>query len=466
MMQSVQVKQHSHSTSPPDSSPKDDVNLHASGIGSPQITKLQDQITGSLEFLDKHLKDNDYKSKESLTHDEFLTSFRNIFKLDGEKDKLMLERIFDLTDSNHNGIIEQSEYMTLVSLLYANSSDQKLRFIFNAFDLNGDGKISREELTHIVNTLWQNDLCRHLFDFAIDERRIEGVDVFVSSFFKQAGREEEGLLTFEDYQKVSSQFTHVKADHKLKIMENQTGGHADNFKKLSAGKIMKATNLIEFNFYEALHSKYSFMAQWAPTYYGPDHTNNKNCIIIEDLTAGMTHPCIMDIKMGTCSAGDDASPEKRESMIKKDANSTTQVMGVRITGAKVYNNITKESTQYTKSWGRKVTEETFTESLTKYFDNGDRIRYDIVNNLRQKLQPFQDWMSNQSKLRFYSSSLLFVYDADTSERTDKHPAGEVFFCMIDFAHVSPITEPNGHDDGYILGLKNLMKSLDSIYSKA
>ena len=43
----------------------------------------------------------------------------------------------------------------------------------------------------------------------------------------------------------------------------------------------------------------------------------------------------MDIKMGKTSAGEDASPEKREQMLKKDVKSTTSSLGLRITGMKV-----------------------------------------------------------------------------------------------------------------------------------
>jgi len=61
------------------------------------------------------------------------------------------------------------------------------------------------------------------------------------------------------------------------------------------------------------------------------------------------------------------------------------------------------------------------------------------------------WMEIQISYRFYSSSLLFVYDGST----------EVFKAdvrMIDFAHVSEIKD-NGVDEGYVKGLKKLIECL-------
>lgn len=56
---------------------------------------------------------------------------------------------------------------------------------------------------------------------------------------------------------------------------------------------------------------------------------------MEDLTAKYKRPCILDIKMGTTSIGDDAKPEKADSMRAKDESTTTTKLGYRITGYRV-----------------------------------------------------------------------------------------------------------------------------------
>lgn len=158
----------------------------------------------------------------------------------------------------------------------------------------------------------------------------------------------------------------------------------------------------------------------------------------------------------------------------------------------------------------------FTTGLCKFFNNGDLLRQDVIAASIAKVQSILRWFENQSRLNFYASSLLFVYEGlpsapekksgtrslqknegvleynnnieqslssiyslhqkgcmqsqqdnsawhgHTQPDTGGHETREmpdVEVRMIDFAHVFPST---AHDHGYIYGLRNLLKVLQQI----
>jgi len=85
------------------------------------------------------------------------------------------------------------------------------------------------------------------------------------------------------------------------------------------------------------------------------------------------------------------------------------------------------------------------------------VRADVIKYFLDKLTSLLGWMEIQMAYRFFSSSLLFVYDGTM----------DVFKAdvrMIDFAHVAEIRD-NGVDEGYIKGLKKLIDCLRRLTEK-
>jgi len=238
--------------------------------------------------------------------------------------------------------------------------------------------------------------------------------------------------------------------------ENQ-GGHEGAFQKLDEKKIMKKGGKSETAFYEQIHS-YSALQSFAPSFYGIQENHGEKYIIIEDLTWSFKKPCVLDVKIGQQSFGEDASPEKREAMAKKDKNSTTHPLGARITAMKVYQPEINDYKKSGKAEGQKVTVDNFQDALSEYFHNGKHMRKSLISKFIEKIEKIREWAEQQGDVRIYSSSLLFIYDGEESD-SDEH----VELKMIDFAHVHKI-EDGGKDDGYIFGVQNLLKSLNGILS--
>jgi Ca2+-binding EF-hand superfamily protein len=53
-----------------------------------------------------------------------------------------IDKIFDLVDTNNNGVIDYSEFITSAANLNQLMSEKQLKAAFKALDLDGSGEIS------------------------------------------------------------------------------------------------------------------------------------------------------------------------------------------------------------------------------------------------------------------------------------------------------------------------------------
>lgn len=138
-----------------------------------------------------------------------------------------------------------------------------------------------------------------------------------------------------------------------------------------------------------------------------------------------------------------------------------------------------------KYYGRGLSIEGFRQALYQYMHNGAELRQDLFEPILRKLRSLKGVLERQASYRFYSSSLLIIYEGKEPERVeapsekeittgghspplDPPPAPNVDVRMIDFAHSTfkgfrdDQMVHDGPDRGYMFGLESLVNILERI----
>ncbi|XP_012717663.2 inositol hexakisphosphate kinase 2 [Fundulus heteroclitus] len=140
------------------------------------------------------------------------------------------------------------------------------------------------------------------------------------------------------------------------------------------------------------------------------HRNQYKFILLENLTWRHTVPCVLDLKMGTRQHGDDASEEKKAIHTRKCQQSTSASIGVRLGGMQVYHSDSGQLIFMNKYHGRKLNLPGFKEALFQFFHSGRRLRRELLSPVLSRLREMQAALESCESYRFYSSSLLIIYD--------------------------------------------------------
>lgn len=246
----------------------------------------------------------------------------------------------------------------------------------------------------------------------------------------------------------------------LQPIPRQAAGHANTIFKSAErpGVVLKPVDAREQQFYEEA-SQDALLVPFLPRYDGALLIDQRTVLLLEDVTFGYEQACVMDVKIGYCTAGENASDAKRAAMRKKDLGTTTCTLGLRICGMQVYDSSGASLISHGKPWGKALTDSTFGAGLAEFFvtannDGGGALAR--LDGVLAQLRPLHAYMAAQRQRRFYSSSLLFAYDATSAAAPPR-------VRMIDMAHVFAYRDDDDvGDNGYAEALSRLIALLEAL----
>ena len=185
--------------------------------------------------------------------------------------------------------------------------------------------------------------------------------------------------------------------------------------------------------------------------YAAAHPSTPLFLVIENLTRNSMHKQygVLDLKIGTCLYDPDCPEPKKKMLQERAKNTTTGRIGLRLCGLRSPNHLSSAEWILGREDGKYMTSVRLMEVISTFLNELSAIQRDLWI---EKLTRLISYVEQQSfPYYLYSSSMLMYFQQSTLQFD---------FKLIDFVHAVPKSYPGTlENDGYVFGLKHLLKNL-------
>ena len=243
---------------------------------------------------------------------------------------------------------------------------------------------------------------------------------------------------------------------------------------------------------------------WQPS--GGKKLSTGLMLAISNAAAGITRPCVLDVKLGA-RLWDDGSPVAKRQKLDEVSNSTTSgSLGFRVAGMKVWVGDEQQEKEehceikdgyktYDKFYGRDFTKETVQRAFESFIGGveGGKLKRKhaklVLDRLTREVESIEYTLQNEES-RMYSASILMVYEGDGSaleraleieKKPSKGNVGEEAneeeeeedddddeaepkvhdVCLIDFAHAK-FEAGLGPDENALQGVRSVLSIMKAL----
>ncbi|KAM6288862.1 calsenilin-like, partial [Aegotheles albertisi] len=121
--------------------------------------------------------------------------------------------LFDAFDADGSGALSFQDLVAGLSVLLRGTVRQRLRWAFDLYDINKDGCITREEMLEVVKSIYEMmGRCTH------PPPRDGAPALHVELFFQKMDRNGDGVVTFEEFLETCQKDEDIMSS--MQILEN------------------------------------------------------------------------------------------------------------------------------------------------------------------------------------------------------------------------------------------------------